>query len=259
MIHRFKFRPRHLHLLGCMDMSCHCQERSQQRQSDEFLPENHQNVEVSIPLITSRPFEEIEENIYMGYARKIQEDEQSEECKCVERCLIFDDPQCINFSTQFECPPSCHNGIRCYNKNLRIQNYSVDDVDVRDTKEKGKGLFALRPFVEDELIGEFVGEVYERNHFAALAAEDPIRNQYAIVLNQTQIIDPTYRGNKFLFINHSCAPNAAVLQIIVDGVSRLAVRAKQLIHIGEEITFNYLWKITSFKCYCKAPNCRGTF
>lgn len=63
-------------------------------------------------------------------------------------------------------------------------------------------------------------------------------------------------GASWTFLNHACAPNAAVRFPASEVVSLRAIR------VGEEITYNYLtteWDMAEpFACGCGAPHCPGT-
>jgi histone-lysine N-methyltransferase SETMAR len=53
-------------------------------------------------------------------------------------------------------------------------------------------------------------------------------------------VDPTMIGNIGRYINHSCQPNAVVVPVRIDNpVPKLCIFALKVIHVGEEITFDY--------------------
>lgn len=111
----------------------------------------------------------------------------------------------------------------------------------------GSGLFAGRDFATGELIVSMHGPRYDR--------DDPIHAEpYSANLLQTGqrtyiLLDPPG-----VFANHSCDPNAGIVQ------NRRLV-AIRTIACGEEIRFDYsttmdedLW---TMECRCGSPQCRG--
>ncbi len=124
----------------------------------------------------------------------------------------------------------------------------ITDVEVRDTPEKGKGVFALRDFRE----GEFIfrrrnGPVITGAEIPSLSGEDMMHltelgfDSYAVVLTPGA------------YLNHSCDPNA-----MRSGVKVFAWRD---VREGEEITIDY--RINAFadgerwKCSCGSADCTG--
>lgn len=79
-------------------------------------------------------------------------------------------------------------------------------------------------------------------------------------ISNSEVIDPTYKGNIARFINHSCDPNCETQKWHVLGEICVGVFAIKDIHENEELTFNYgfdLFKTVFQKCYCGAYNCKG--
>lgn len=83
------------------------------------------------------------------------------------------------------------------------------DVDVYRSLIHCRGLFALRSFVKDEIIIEYLGEVIR----SIVCEERERRYQEAHVdcfmfrIDADWVIDATMKGNAARFINHSCEPN----------------------------------------------------
>jgi len=131
------------------------------------------------------------------------------------------------------------------------------NVEVRDVKNKGKGIFALRDFNEGECILDITGEVIETEN--PLDYPEEIREHWGPIGK---------KGNKFRFIkpespwmymNHSCDSNAGIINdrklIAINDIKK-----------GEEITVDYstldIESLTQGKkqlmmeCKCGSENCR---
>ncbi len=131
------------------------------------------------------------------------------------------------------------------------------NVEIRDVKDKGKGIFALRNFKNGEHILDITGEVIE--------TENPENYPEKI----TEHWGPLgKKGNKYRFIkpespwmymNHSCDSNAGIIN------DRKLIAARD-IKKGEEITIDYSAvdiesltggkKQLSMECKCGSKNCR---
>lgn len=123
-------------------------------------------------------------------------------------------------------------------------------ITIKESKIKGKGVFALKDFKKDEFILHVDGEVME--------TEDPSSLSKEIQDN----CFPFYKkGNKRKYvlpkspwrhINHSCNPNAGIK-------NNRDIVAMRPIKKGEEIVFDYAmnnvdrWEM---KCNCGSKNCR---
>ena len=112
---------------------------------------------------------------------------------------------------------------------------------IRDGGLNGRGLFALRAVLQNEILITYDGPILDH----------PTR--YSIQTGENEHIEGTATSNACL--NHSCAPNTFVDW---EGVF---LRARRDIQPGEELTCNYLttdWEIhEKFVCSCGAPNCYG--
>ena len=109
----------------------------------------------------------------------------------------------------------------------------------------GRGLFASRPIAEGETILQFSGRELPLNAVRALG--EAAANALQIGIDRYLYLDEPGR-----FANHSCDPNAAVL----DDSLLTAIRE---IRAGEEICFDYSTTISdgwTMECLCGAPDCR---
>lgn len=125
----------------------------------------------------------------------------------------------------------------------------ITDLAVRDTRGKGKGVFALRDFGQ----GEFIfrrrhGRVIKNDEIHSLS-EDDARHLCELDRETSAVLLPPG-----CFLNHSCDPNA-----MRRGVKVFAWRD---IRAGEEVTIDY--RLNAFddecrwECLCGGAGCTGT-
>ena len=79
-------------------------------------------------------------------------------------------------------------------------------------------------------------------------------------IGNSEVIDPTFKGNMARFINHSCQPNCITEKWNVLGEICVGIFASRDIEEDEELTFDY--QFDSFrtpltKCLCGTPKCKG--
>lgn len=124
----------------------------------------------------------------------------------------------------------------------------IRDVEVRNTAEKGKGLFALRDFAP----GEFIfrrrhGRVLRYEEIPSLSQEDQM---HICELDEERLAVLLPPG---CYLNHSCEPNA-----MRRGVKVFAWRP---ITAGNEITIDYRLNAfsdgESWPCLCASASCSG--
>lgn len=137
---------------------------------------------------------------------------------------------------------------------------------VKKSNIEGNGIFATACIKKGELICVFQGK-----HLSIAQLREKYQKGEERISDPLQIGDKEYLDldEPYLFFNHSCEPNAA----IIDGPTLVAIRD---IENQEEITFDYStteWTDDSFtewmdpkhkdyqqwsiKCSCGAPSCRG--
>ncbi|OGI15624.1 hypothetical protein A3K63_04285 [Candidatus Micrarchaeota archaeon RBG_16_49_10] len=123
----------------------------------------------------------------------------------------------------------------------------IEDIEVKDAKGKGKGVFAKRSFRKGEFIFRYkTGKVVTREGIRKLTKWES---------NHLDELD----GDKFevqpepaCFVNHSCDPNA-----IMKGRSYFSLKP---VRKGEEITVDYRSKgilKNRWECRCGSKNCKG--
>lgn len=130
----------------------------------------------------------------------------------------------------------------------------MKNFEIKETKNRGKGLFATRNFEKGVVILQFEGE--------HTSYDDAISKfSYEENSNFLQIGEKLYLNlykHYSVFVNHSCIPNAYV-KIAINNAFLISTRD---IKTGEEIFFDYsltcsepdgTWEM---KCDCGNFNCR---
>ncbi len=125
-------------------------------------------------------------------------------------------------------------------------------VEIRQTRKKGVGAFALRNFRKGETI--FVNKrgrlVRAKDLKAILKDEGDHLNE--IDRTTWEIMNPPGR-----FVNHSCDPNAISKESADRRVPYIALKS---IRKGKEITADYRISAhtgNKWRCYCRSKNCKG--
>ena len=124
------------------------------------------------------------------------------------------------------------------------------NVIVKETRNKGKGVFALKNFKKDEFILHIDGEVVETNNPSSFSKEiqdhwfpfDKKGNKHKYLLPKSP----------WKYMNHSCNPNTG----IKNNRDYVAMRP---IKKGEEIVTDYAMNNIddwTMKCKCGSKNCR---
>lgn len=132
-------------------------------------------------------------------------------------------------------------------------SYLSPKTTVKESPIHGRGLFAIAPIRQGEIVAIKGGYVFTRQKLQEIAkslgpAEIPIADGFFI-----GPLSPHEREGGMIFSNHSCDPNLGVQGQIVF----VALRD---IQAGEELTHD--WAMTDddtyeMVCHCGAPHCRG--
>lgn len=128
--------------------------------------------------------------------------------------------------------------------------------EIRKTRGKGHGVFALKDIPEGLIIGDYLGKI--------LRPEEVIvdeENFYLMYYHDHAVISPELEKIGVHLINHSCVPNS--FPYVYKGHTLAFARKK--IKEGEEITIPYLLPPIDKYCHpclhvckCKNLNCSGT-
>ncbi|KAL5729184.1 [histone H3]-lysine(4) N-trimethyltransferase [Ranunculus cassubicifolius] len=171
----------------------------------------------------------------------------------------------------YECNSSCSCDKTCPNRVL--QNGVQVKLEVFKTKNKGWAVRAREAISRGTFVCEYIGRVVSREE----ATKEDVRytNESCSYLYKiddmsegviSHVIDATKNGNVSRFINHSCSPNLACYQVLVESMdsqlAHIGLYASRDIEAGEEVAYDYHDKMLHSKeqpCYCSLPNCRGNF
>ncbi|KAL3583636.1 hypothetical protein D5086_014697 [Populus alba] len=176
----------------------------------------------------------------------------------------------------YECNSMCSCNKTCPNRVL--QNGIRVKLEVFKTDNKGWAVRAGEPILRGTFICEYIGEVldeqeandrrdrYGKEGCSYLYKIDAHTNDMSrMVEGQSHyFIDATKYGNVSRFINHSCMPNLANHQVLVNSMdsqrAHIGLYASRDISFGEELTYNYRYELLpgeGYPCHCGASKCRG--
>jgi Protein kinase domain/SET domain len=180
------------------------------------------------------------------------------------RKLCCLDDSCINFATSEECRISCSAGRQCGNQRLQHPE-NFPPTQVFDTGNKGLGMRILQDVKKGTMIAEYTGRAVKEWALVNKLFQQTYQHErrlYIMALEDGIFLDARKKGGLARFINHSCQPNCRVERWKVSGIVRAAVVALCDISKLTELSFDYQWRRqrgrAPTKCYCGAPNCRGT-
>ena len=129
--------------------------------------------------------------------------------------------------------------------------------EIRKTKDKGKGVFAMKPIGQGSLIGDYVGKLV---HLNDVDFDKEKKKLYLMYYNDEFGIYPNLKKPSVHLINHSCSPNCWIIRY----KDHTIVFALKNIDKGDELTISYLLppkmncKPCSHKCFCKSKSCTGS-
>lgn len=112
----------------------------------------------------------------------------------------------------------------------------------------GRGVFADRTFIADELVAELPGRIIDDADY---------RSAYCIDLGGNFSLEP---DAPFSFLNHACSPNCELHCVDAENEAGAAIELVTIrpIAIGEELTIDYAWPAESaIRCGCNSEQCRG--
>lgn len=147
-------------------------------------------------------------------------------------------------------------------KSKRTFSWMHLDLEVRETGECGKGIFATADIEKDDLLVIFGGYAMHLSEYFELPEEvkhysSQIHDDMVFGIKKMDEIEDAY------YFNHSCDPNAGY-------GGQIFLRTMRRIKKDEEVTFDYAMELSSSKipnpkgkerfdkmeCDCGAKNCR---
>lgn len=130
----------------------------------------------------------------------------------------------------------------------------------------GGGLFVERKVRQYGLVAEYTGNRISGRAAQRLNTAMDYHNVHpglqAAVPSEDAIVDPRIVGNDSRFVNHSCTPNAELVEIDVRGRTVVFIIALRPLEADEEVLIDYRWytgrKHPSQRvvCHCGSDNCR---
>ena len=130
----------------------------------------------------------------------------------------------------------------------------MSGIEIKPSPIDGNGCYAAQPFRKGRKIAEYLGERISRREIKRRL--QGTQRIHICAIDSYWAIDGSVGGNGTQYLNHSCNPNSFV-KIMRERIYFYALRD---ITPGEEITLDYIvsWHDDQTKCWCGAPNCRGT-
>ncbi|KKQ53386.1 hypothetical protein A2865_00505 [Candidatus Woesebacteria bacterium RIFCSPHIGHO2_01_FULL_39_17] len=129
--------------------------------------------------------------------------------------------------------------------------------EVKETKSKGRGIFAKNPISEGTLIGDYVGKLV---HLKDVDFDKEKENLYLMYYSDTTGIYPNLKKPGIYLLNHSCTPNCWIFKFN----RHTLVFALKNIKKGDELTISYLFPPCkqcidcTHICSCESKVCTGS-
>lgn len=126
-----------------------------------------------------------------------------------------------------------------------------DYIAVQSSPIQGYGIFTLKACQQGEIIMVIDGEVIDADE--CMRREDEEDNVYIFYLDEHRYLD-TAQSGKIRYINHSCEPNALVVERDANSLYLVAARD---IQAGEELTIDYDFAEIYDLCQRDNPACKA--
>jgi SET domain-containing protein len=128
--------------------------------------------------------------------------------------------------------------------------YAVFKLSIRQSKIHRYGVYAREMIPANRKVIEYAGKRLNRRE--AKRAD----HTYLFVLDNYWSIDGAIGGSGAEIINHSCQPNL-ISRVMKGHILYLSLR---VIKPGEELSVDYNFgrQTEQVRCFCGAPECRGT-
>lgn len=141
----------------------------------------------------------------------------------------------------------------------------LPQTDVKDGLV-GKGLFTTAWVKKNGLIAEYTGNHVSGPNLERLYRELDYHGQDPNILvdlpSDNSVIDPRTVGKEGQFANHSCSPNARLVEVDVKGKGLVFICALIPLKTGEEVFIDYQWysdmpgSPRRVPCLFRSANCR---
>ena len=130
--------------------------------------------------------------------------------------------------------------------------------EIKETENKGRGLFAKKAISPGVVIGDYIGKVLRTKE---VDLDEDKENLYLMYYHDRACIFPNLQKPGIHLLNHSCSPNSGLYTYCGH---TLAFTLRQ-IFAGEELTISYLLtpkdefcKSCNHVCKCESMVCRQT-
>lgn len=130
----------------------------------------------------------------------------------------------------------------------------------------GRGLFVDDPVRRYHPIVEYTGNRVSGHNLRRMTEVLDYHginlDRQVAVPSEDAIVDPRGCGNVAQFVNHSCAPNARLVEVDVCGKTIVVIVALRDLEPGEEVLIDYGYfssrpgVMGAIRCLCGTPSCR---
>ena len=135
-----------------------------------------------------------------------------------------------------------------------IRSYRSPKIEVRDNTLAGRGVVAIEPIANGEIVAVKSGHIVNRDEVERITEEI---GDFSLQIHDDFYLTPTTHDeieDTTIFINHSCDANVGFQGSII----YVAMRD---IAVGEELCHDYAMERTdayTLECRCGAVDCRGS-
>ena len=172
--------------------------------------------------------------------------------------------ECTDFHYQFNNKDTIDEFLKAIPPKSKEFDKSMQIVDrqeftaVRQTKNKGNGLFSVMHFPVDTIIGFFGGYIEELDINDVENATEKEFGYYLLLFNKFYMNFKKFKGYLGV-VNHSCDPNCELLIIYgKDQFKAVTLRVIKEIPSGEEMTIDYNLDTGLNLCHCNTKSCHIT-
>jgi len=140
-------------------------------------------------------------------------------------------------STRSDQPPAAEMALVCF----------------RASDIHGTGAFAKADIVAGTWVVEYTGERISKDESLCRCEAG---NEFIFSLDDDWDLDGSVSWNRARYLNHSCEPNCEAERV----GKRIWIIAQRNIRAGEELTFNYGYRLEDYRehpCRCGATGCVG--
>jgi len=129
-----------------------------------------------------------------------------------------------------------------------VKEERIDGLEIREVPLKGRGVFSKRPFLKNEFVVEYSGDLITPKEaeirdmkYSANTDKYGSYMYYFMHKGTKWCIDATIESGKYgRLLNHSCkTPNCATKILDINGIPKLIIYAKMDIETDTELIYDY--------------------